>query len=455
MSYTRFKYTEDEREEQLQKYNVITETDNGRIIVNCNRLADLIKKEYDYSFITMRDSKDIYYFNGTLWQRKGETIIKYLTGLYLEDLSTEHRKNEVIGNIRDSTYESRDIFYEEWKLDFINFKNGEYYITNDIFEDTTFPGYHFLYYLPIDYNKDADCPIFKKFLSEIIYKEDIPVIQEFFGYCLYRKYHLAKILLLYGEGRNGKSTLLNVLTRFLGTKNVSAKELHALCSGKFETSSLFGKLANVASDISNVTIKESGILKNLTGGDLGTDAQFKFKDSFTFRNYAKLIFSANRIPQSKDGSYAYYSRWILINFPNTFEGKNKNPHLIDELTTKEELSGILNWAIQGLKRLLKNGEFSYTKSVEEVMDIYKSGGDFVYNYCREYLNEGIGSFILKDNLYQHYESWCKENKVSIVPKNMMITRLQKYLPKTESKKRGTKGNQKPVYLNISWKKSIN
>jgi len=451
MEYNRFKYSEDEREKQLKDYDVITETNSGRTMVNCNRLADLIQAKYDYYFMTMRDSDDIYYFDGRCFRRKGDTVIKNLVGSYLKDLSTDHRKNETIGSIRDRNYYNTNTF--EVDLELINLRNGIYNIDTDKLLEH-FPGVHFLNYLPVNYKKNTDCPKFKKFLSEVASKEDIPVIQEFFGYCLYRKYHFHKALLLYGDGRNGKSTLLNVLSTMLGKENVSAIELHSLCNERFQTSSLFGKLANIASEIQDKSLKASSMFKKLTGGDKDLSAEFKFKDLFKFTNYAKLLFSANRIPQSEEDTLAYYSRWILIEFSHIFDDTNKktNPNLLDKLTTDKELSGIFNWSLIGLKRLLKKKKFSYKRSVEEVKNIYKSKGDSVYIFCKEFIQPSIFvDYIAKQELYKRYEKWCIKNNHIIVPPNTFSKLLKKHVPKVEFAKRGHKDEQIPVYSYIKWK----
>src|SRR5208283_2759033 len=91
--------------------------------------------------------------------------------------------------------------------------------------------------------------------------------------------------------------------------------------------------------------------KMLTGGDsIGTEK--KFKDEYSFVNYAKLIFSANKPPKVTDeDSYAFWRRWILIEFPNQFGDDKKDPEILNKLTAEAELSGLLNWALEGLARL--------------------------------------------------------------------------------------------------------
>jgi len=293
-------------------------------------------------------------------------------------------------------------------------------------------------------------PINKKVFSEVVYKHDISVLQEFIGYCLYKKYHIHKATMFLGGGKNGKSTAINLLIALLGKENVANKELQEIIYNRFATSSLYGKLLNASADISSKALSKTGKFKELTGGDY-VEAEAKFKDSFNFTNYAKFLFSANALPKASDDSYAFYRRWILISFPNTFDGKTCDPNLLEKLTTEEELSGFLNWAVDGLQRLLANGEFSYGKTVEDVMELYKTLSDPVYAYCTEFLKNQIGGHILKENLYKHYVKWCKEKQLPIIPKNILTGNLAKHLSDIKMGRIGGKGNQKPAYLDIGWK----
>jgi len=252
-----------------------------------------------------------------------------------------------------------------------------------------------------------------------------------------------------GGGRNGKSTCLNLLKRFLGEKNVSNQELYALIVNRFATATLYAKLANIAADISNKALERTGLFKSLTGAD-GIHGEKKFKDGFDFNSYAKLIFSANTLPKSEDNTYAFFSRWILISFPNTFEGKNCNQYMLDEITTPEEISGLFNWAIEGLQRLLASGSFSYGKTVEEVMEQYKTMSDPVYAYCQEFLKTETGKHILKEKLREHYVKWCKKNKLPITPANILTQELANHLPEIRTGQPGGRGKRKPAYMNITW-----
>jgi len=113
------------------------------------------------------------------------------------------------------------------------------------------------------------------------------------------------------------------------------------------------------------------------------DGGNKYQDPFTFRNTAKLVFSANDIPEGKKDK-AYYRRWILIQFPNNFEGENADKSLITKSQTPEELSDFLNLALDGLKRVRENEKFSNEKSIEATQKEY----EFNSNPIAAFMDEG-------------------------------------------------------------------
>ena len=160
-----------------------------------------------------------------------------------------------------------------------------------------------------------------------------------------------------GSGANGKSTLLELLETFIGKQNASHVTLQALCDHRFAAAELCLKLINTCADIPHKNLFKTGTFKELTGGDM-IQAERKFKSFFYFRNYAKLLFSCNAVPESTDDSLAWFRRWIIIECPNQFTGDKEKPRIIDSLTTPQELSGTLNWALEGLTRLLNKKRFT-------------------------------------------------------------------------------------------------
>src|SRR5208337_5330064 len=114
-----------------------------------------------------------------------------------------------------------------------------------------------------------------------------------------------KAFLLYGEGSNEKSVFLALLESFVGKANTSTESLHKLEHDKYRTAKLYGKLVNICSDIPDSKMHKTKIFKKLTSGLDLIDGENKYQDPFVFKNTAKLVFSANSLPEVKRDK-AYY-----------------------------------------------------------------------------------------------------------------------------------------------------
>jgi len=439
--------TIEEKQELLKQYGAIVTDDKGKEHVNAPSVGNLIFHGMDLHFLTIIDNEDVFRYDGECYINDGQQITNGLTEHFLAELSSAKIKMEVYGHIRDKAFFQRDIFSPP--LNLINFKNGILDIETGILYPHTHKQY-FLTSIPHNYNPGAKCPNTAKFIKQVAYPSDISTLQEFIGYCFFRGIPLHKACMLVGSGRNGKSTLLQVIKTMLGEKNISTRELQALQEDKFAKVSLFGMLANIAGDISDVELEQTGAFKSLTGGDMVT-GEAKYHGAFGFVNHAKLFFSANTPPRSKDNSYAYYARWIWISLPNTFEGKNCNTNLLQELTTDDEIEGLILWALQGLKRLLLKREFSYNKTVEEVKEVIKIMTDPVYAFCNKYIEPWITDGILKKDVLDKYKTWCKDNTMPRVADNMFTGELIRNMPDVTTGTMTVKGKPIPAYRNLKWK----
>jgi putative DNA primase/helicase len=277
---------------------------------------------------------------------------------------------------------------------------------------------------PVEYNPAADCPAIKQFLVDIHAPEDISTMQELFGYLLLRDNRIQKAVLSVGGGENGKSTEQRVIQAFLGPENCAHKSWQQLENDRFASSGLEGKLVNLFADLPSNGVDTTTTFKMLTGGD-AIDAERKFKDSYSFLSFAKLIFSTNRPPKvSNEDSYAFWRRWIIMEYPRQFTDKDKKPNILQELTTPEELSGLLNYALEGLKRLLAVGKFSYNKSVDEVTEYYMQAADPVYAFAASSECDIRGDVVvLKDAFYDAFKEYCKKNKMPILAPNSFARSL--------------------------------
>ncbi|MBS3160196.1 hypothetical protein J4213_00690, partial [Candidatus Woesearchaeota archaeon] len=267
--------------------------------------------------------------------------------------------------------------------------------------------------------------------------------------------------MLEGGGANGKSTFINLLKCFLGKKNCAAVPLQQLEINRFALSSLFGKLANLFADLPDRALRDTSFFKMLVGEDL-IPGERKFKDQFFFNNYAKQIFSCNRIPRSPDDSDAFFRRWVIIRFPNQFLNNQADKRLLTKLTSQEELSGFLNFAIGGLKRLLDQGDFSNSKSINEIREQYTRMSDSVGTFIMDCILTSPEDYEQKKTLYTSYCDYCRSMNYPIFPENTFHRELQKslrvedYYPSLiiEGKQQRVKC-WRGIKFNLKWEKNPN
>jgi P4 family phage/plasmid primase-like protien len=174
--------------------------------------------------------------------------------------------------------------------------------------------------LGVDYDPDADCPAFEQFLHQVVPADVVDTVWELVGYLMYSGNPLHKAVMLTGTGRNGKGTFLRVMVRCSGAANITSVSLHDLVNTRFTTASLFGKLANIAGDIDGGYLENTATLKGITGGDM-ISAEHKGRDRFDFVPVGGAGVLRQPVPSSADTTVGYLSRWLIVNFPHDFTGR--------------------------------------------------------------------------------------------------------------------------------------
>ncbi len=353
---------------------------------------------------------------GCVWWKKnrGQEFIERECQRRVPDseLLTRYKINEVIGHIQRSTYCDRNLFNrEKWV---INLENGLLDVRTKELKPHA-PDFFSTIRIPLTYDTQADCPRIKQFLTEILKEEHISTIEELFGYCLVPDYTIHRAFLFTGFGANGKSTLIEVLKNFIGKDNCSNLSLQALEYQRFAVADLYGKLANLYADIPSTKMEHVGLFKMLTGGDT-IGAEKKFRDRFGFNNCARLVFSTNKPPKVDEDTLAFWRRWIMINLPNKFEGDKVDTQILDKLTTKQEFSGLLNVALQGLERLLSKHHYSYEPSPDEVAERYRKASDSVFSFVEDKCESAADAWISKTVLHEAFIEYCDKESLSRIGK---------------------------------------
>jgi len=388
-------------------------------------LVDYLKTNNKFYTIRDDDKEEVWAYQNGIYIPNGITIIKEKIREILGDLTSPQIMNSVVFKIEIDTYIDQKKFFDNNIKEEIVVENG---ILNLITHELTPYTDEKIFFtkIPHTYNADAECPAITKFLTEVLKNdEDLPVIQELFGYLLWKEYNIERAIMLIGNGRNGKSKCMDLMKRFIGAENCSSVKLQNLEGDNFNCESLHKRLANLCGDIDDKALKYTGSFKELTGRDL-IMANRKFKKPVHFENFAKLVFSANQLPKTHDISEAFFMRWIILEFPFTFvkqeefdESQNfftklRDPDIINKITTDEEMSGLLNWSLIGLKRLHELKDFSFNKSTQEVRKMWIRKSDSFKAFVMDKVKEGFGLSIEKGDLRQHYHQYCIENDLKPV-----------------------------------------
>ena len=354
----------------------------------------------------------------------GKYIYKYNKGKY-EEVSNELLKKTInnLTNKRAKPGQTRDFFdiiTTQAQVESIeevtpperclNLENGLYTIDDKEFGSHMRENF-FLHKMPVKFDRDAKCPQFIEFLNQTFENDQqlVNVTAEIFGYCLLGgDPFLHKAFVLYGSGRNGKSTWLDILKELMGKGNYASVPMNKL-GDPFSAFGLHGKLANITGELPTGKIS-SDDFKTVVGGE-EIICSAKYKDQFSLRVRAKMIFACNLFPVFNDSTPGMREKLLFMPFNNYLEEHDRDVKLFSKL--KIEMSGILNFALEGLDRILERGRLPEVDAAKEVMKKYRGESDSVYLFFEVCLE--ITQFKVKPDeriplkfLYGRYQLFCSE-----------------------------------------------
>lgn len=428
----------------------------AKYIINYLRL----KKDIHIRYISENENLMIYK-NG-VWledNRKNQfirkEIRKFIIGIKKHKFNRDHKIKEILSNIKDIIEGNEDDFKaENQNKNILNLKNGILDLKDFKLKQHDHKLYS-IFQFPINYNQEAECPLWEKSLKEWIGdSETIKFLQEYVGYLLIPDNDAQMFSLLVGEGANGKSVFTKVIENLLGD-NISNNSLAQLTGRdkKFNLINLNNKLANICGDIDGNYINKPATIRLITGGDSIT-ANRKFKSPVTFKATARLMFTTNDLPKTQDKNYSWYRRIEIIRFPNRFtpEDSNFDPKLKEKLL--KELPGVLNWAIKGLKRFKENNKFTISTNMQLEKNRYMKTNDTILDFIDETVeitNDTKNDIIPTQKLFEKYIEWCQKNNYNTnVSKRKFSTRLKE--ANIKNTPRRPNGKLERCYLGVKFKK---
>ena len=260
-----------------------------------------------------------------------------------------------------------------------------------------------------NYDETARCPIFHRYIGDILPESEIPLIQEMMGYFLVPITKAQKCFVMQGKAESGKSTLLYVVQDILlrGTENCSSLTWNEL-SDKFGMVQLYGKMANIFADLPSERIKNTSTFKAITGEDNIT-GQHKFRELFSFKPFVRLLFSCQDPPKNyADNTDGFYRRLIIVVFDHAVPEDKRDGDLKEKLMTEQD--GILMWSLDGLKRLMKNKwKFSETDRTRLALSNYKSKNSSALAFVQEECVVAPEAECFRQDLYNAYVEYCHAN----------------------------------------------
>lgn len=279
--------------------------------------------------------------------------------------------------------------------------------------------------IQVAYDPKANAPLFCRFLTDIFdgdvdATEKVTIVLEALGYSLLPSCHLERFFILIGSGANGKSVLLRVLAELIGRQFACAVQPSQF-ENRFQRAHLQGKLVNIITEIAVGAEIADAQLKSLVSGEM-TTAEHKHHDPFDFIPHAKHWFGTNHLPHTRDFSDALFRRAILLQFNNKFEGEDCDVNLANSLIT--ELPGILNLALDGLKRLTINNAFTVCSSATQITNQWRLDADQVSQFVEDKCTVSATSCATSSVLFLSYKQWASSVGVRYaLSRNSFTTRL--------------------------------
>jgi len=357
-------------------------------------------------------------------------------------------RNEIVEALRQVSRKNEPIPVKPTWIQFnrkiVDIKTGErfrassqYFITNPIPYDLEEEGFE-------------QTPVMDRIFEEWVGKDYVKTLYEIIAYCLLPDYPLNRLFCFVGSGMNGKSKFLELLRKFVGTDNVASTELDTLIASRFEITRLHKKLICQMGETNFNEMNKTSIIKKLTGGDL-IGFEYKNKDPFNEKNYAKIIIATNNLPTTTDKTIGFYRRWLIIDFPNQFSEKKD---ILEEIP-EEEYMALANKCCIILKDLLDKRCFYKEGSIEDRMNKYEARSDFLQKFLDEFTKESLNEYITKADFRKKFLEWCKENRYREMAENTLSKALKKKQIFAGRKYvdwlHDGKGGQINIYLDIKWK----
>lgn len=291
--------------------------------------------------------------------------------------------------------------------EYINLHNGTLHLDGEFIENNEVC----LNRLPVNYNPDAPDPCtWLSFLSDLLEPEDIPTLQEFMGYCLIPETRAQKMLMIIGNGGEGKSRVGRILREILGD-NMNTTSIQKLEKSEFSRADLEGKLLMLDDDMDLSALPKTNLVKTIVTAEGKMDLERKGIQSYQGQLYVKLMCLGNgALTSLHDRSDGFFRRQIILTTKDKDPDRVDDAFLTDALLLEKE--GILLWMLEGLFRLREN-KYQFTisqRASDNVKNAMVDANNIIeFMKAADYVVLDGDSCSATADLYAVYSEWCNDN----------------------------------------------
>lgn len=310
------------------------------------------------------------------------------------------------------------------ETDRIHMANGTYFLNGTFTEDKTYCNNR----MKVKYNPGAPQPQrWLHFLSDLLVPEDIPTLQEYLGYCLIPTTRGQTMMLLKGNGGEGKSRIGVVMQAMLGA-NLKNGSIAKVERSPFARADLEHELVMVDDDMKMEALKSTHYLKSLITAEMPMDLERKGEQSYQGEMYVRfLAFSNGDLESLYDHSDGFYRRQLILSVKKKPLDREDDPFLADKLVS--EIEGIFLWCLEGLRRLIANNyRFSESSRTKDNREQARRDADNVLLFLRSegYIRLKADSTITSADLYAIYCIWCNDNTYKPLAARTVSMTLKKH-----------------------------
>ena len=372
-----------------------------------NQIANMIIEKHKLRYIEELGFYE--YTKKNFWERKNDTEILSYIGDELGNYRTGSRARSILTLIKADTI-TTELFNQK---PLFNFINGTLDLKTLEFRPHS-PADLCSMQVPYIYNPDARSEKWENFIEEISAYDSkrIALLQEIAGYILFPNCELQKCFFLLGDGANGKSVYLDIITHIFGEEQTSNIELSSLTE-PFQRIQLLNSILNISSETKSDVHGCESIFKQVVVGDR-INGCYKNKNFISFNSRAKFLFATNEIISARDITFGLERRICFIKFPMKFiddpDPHNQlelkaNKNLTNELLS--DLPAIFNWCLTGYKILLETKSFTQTDDEQMLLNDFRETINPIYVFIKD--TDFPSGFITNNELYDLYREWCDES----------------------------------------------